>query len=346
MDGVSAGSVVSTAGAGKYEANGDLITAGGSSHTDPGRAPSPTSLPSTACCPAPRIAEHASGVLDGFTGETVAERIDRYNRWAGYPYPTVTHIGTTAVVGNYDTDRKSRPTPSTPPPPSRTASPSTGPGCSPSGAGPAAQQRRSTGLHHPRPHGRRGQPGPGLPVLLHRPPHVRQRHHRHHARRHHPPRHRLSLHRRVRAHHRHRRRTRHRRGPRRRHRVARQDLFHPAPPRTACSVRLSQLDDADTAACSRSTWARRHRGHPGMPDQAARRHRPGVVLGIEETYTHADLLWTATSVSATSTVNVLISTTPSGVLDRPTMPWMTRRPTWEHPQHRHRHRRNRPPPPT
>ena len=38
---------------------------------------------------------------------TVVQRIDRYNRWAGYAYPTITPVGTTAVVGNYDTDGKS-----------------------------------------------------------------------------------------------------------------------------------------------------------------------------------------------------------------------------------------------
>ena len=54
----------------------------------------------------------------------------------------------------------------------------------------------------------------------------------------------------------------------------------------------------------------------GMPDQAPSATDSGVVLGIEETYTHADLLWTATSVSATSGLNVLIFDDPvRGVLD-------------------------------
>ena len=89
----------------------------------------------------------------------------------------------------------------------------------------------------------------------------------------------------------------------------------PRPAADGLSVRLSQLDDADTAALLALdlgdviAWT-------GMPDQAPSATDSGVVLGIEETYTHADLLWTATSVSATSGLNVLIFDDPiRGVLD-------------------------------
>ena len=89
----------------------------------------------------------------------------------------------------------------------------------------------------------------------------------------------------------------------------------PRPAVEGLSVRLSQLDDADTAALLALdlgdviAWT-------GMPDQAPSATDSGVVLGIEETYTHTDLLWTATSVSATSGLNVLIFDDPvRGVLD-------------------------------
>jgi hypothetical protein len=316
VDGVSAGSVVSTAGAGKYEAVGTHVTAGGSSHTDPltGTVAYVAAFPGVLS--GARIAEHASGVLDGFTGETVEERIDRYNRWAGYPYPTVTHIGTAAVVGNYDTDGKSLTD-------AINAVATVEDGLAYiDGAGVLTMRGRSTLINTdpvftiPGPtdgaaNRVRGSlsystnprtfvnditgtmPG-GITYRAVDADSVAE----------------------------YGRTTDTVEGPF----ATVEDLAAviewrvktestPRPAAEGLSVRLSQLDDADTAALLALdlgdviAWT-------GMPDQAPSATDSGVVLGIEETYTHADLLWTATSVSATSTVNVLIFDDPvRGVLD-------------------------------
>lgn len=316
VDGVSAGSVVSTAGAGRHEASGDHVTAGGSSHTDPltGTVAYVAAFPSVLS--GARIAEHAAGVLDGFTGETVTERIDRYNRWAGYPYPTVTHIGTAAVVGNYDTDGKSLTD-------AINAVATVEDGLAYiDGAGVLTMRGRSTLINTdpaftiPGPtdgaaNRVRGSlsystnprtfvnditgtmPG-GITYRAVDAASVAE----------------------------YGRTTDTVEGPF----ATVEDLAAviewrvktestPRPAADGLSVRLSQLDDADTAALLALdlgdviAWT-------GMPDQAPSATDSGVVLGIEETYTHADLLWTATSVSATSGLNVLIFDDPvRGVLD-------------------------------
>jgi len=316
VDGVSVGSAVSTAGAGKYEAVGTHVTAGGSSHTDPltGTVAYVAAFPGVLS--GARIAEHASGVLDGFTGETVEERIDRYNRWAGYPYPTVTHIGTAAVVGNYDTDGKSLTD-------AINAVATVEDGLAYiDGAGVLTMRGRSTLINtdpaftipgptdgaanrvrgslsystNPRtfvnditgtmPGGitRRATDSASIAEYGRTTDTVE--------------------------------------GPF----ATVEDLAAviewrvrtestPRPAVEGLSVRLSQLDDTDTTALLALdlgdviAWT-------GMPDQAPSATDSGVVLGIEETYTHTDLLWTATSVSATSGLNVLIFDDPvRGVLD-------------------------------
>jgi hypothetical protein len=316
VDGVSAGSVVSTAGAGKYEAVGTHVTAGGSSHTDPltGTVAYVAAFPGVLS--GARIAEHASGVLDGFTGETVEERIDRYNRWAGYPYPTVTHIGTAAVVGNYDTDGKSltdainavatvedglayidgagvltirgRSTLINTDPVFTIPGPTDG----------AANRVRGSLSYSTNPrtfvNDITGTMPGGITYRAVDADSVAE----------------------------YGRTTDTVEGPF----ATVEDLAAviewrvktestPRPAAEGLSVRLSQLDDADTAALLALdlgdviAWT-------GMPDQAPSATDSGVVLGIEETYTHADLLWTATSVSATSGLNVLIFDDPvRGVLD-------------------------------
>jgi hypothetical protein len=316
VDGVSSGSTVSTAGTGRIEAFGTHITAGGSTHS-----PTLTGTVShvaafSSVLSGARIAEHADGVLDGFTGETVAERIDRYNRWAGYPYPTITHIGTTAVVGNYDTDGKSLTD-------AINAVATVEDGLAYiNGAGVLTIRGRSTLINTdpvftiPGPtdgaaNRVRGSlsystdprtfvnditgtmPG-GITYRAVDADSVAE----------------------------YGRTTDTVEGPF----ATVEDLAAviewrvrtestPRPAVEGLSVRLSQLDDADTAALLALdlgdviAWT-------GMPDQAPSATDSGVVLGIEETYTHADLLWTATSVSATSGLNVLIFDDPvRGVLD-------------------------------
>ena len=316
VDGASAGSVVSSAGTGRFEANGDHITAGGSSHTPTltGTVAYVAAFPSVLS--GARIAEHAAGVLDGFTGETVAQRIARYNRWAGYAYPTITHIGTSAIVGNYDTEGKSLTD-------AINAVAAVEDGLAYiDGAGVLTIRGRSTFVNddpvftipgptdgaanrvrgslsystNPRtfvnditgtmPGGitRRATDAASMLEYGRTADTVE--------------------------------------GPF----ATVEDLAAviewrvktestPRPAVDGLSVRLSQLDDADTAALLALdlgdviAWT-------GMPDQAPSATDSGVVLGIEETYTHADLLWTATSVSATSGLNVLIFDDPvRGVLD-------------------------------
>jgi len=315
VDGVSAGSVVSTSGAG-HEAAGTHVTVGGSTHTATLTGTVGTVAVFDSVLSGARIAEHASAILDGFTGETVAQRIDRYNRWAGYPYPTITHIATAAVVGNYDTDGKSLTD-------AINAVASVEDGLAYiSGAGVLVIRGRSTLINTdpaftiPGPtdgadNRVRGSlsystnprtfvnditgtmPG-GITRRAVDPASVAE----------------------------YGRTTDTVEGPF----ATVEDLAAviewrvktestPRPAAEGLSVRLSQLDDADTAALLALDlgdvieWT-------GMPDQAPTATDSGVVLGIEETYTHADLLWTATSMSATSTVNVLIFDDPvRGVLD-------------------------------
>ena len=316
VDGVSAGSVVSTAGAGRHEASGDQVTAGGSSHTDPLTGTVAYVAAFRGVLSGARIAEHADGVLDGFTGETVAQRIDRYNRWAGYPYPTITHIGTSAIVGNYDTDGKSltdainavatvedglayingagvltiR---------GRSAFVNDDPAFTIPGPTDGAANRVRGSLSYstnPRTfvNDITGTMPGGITYRATDAASVAE----------------------------YGRTTDTVEGPF----ATVEDLAAviewrvrtestPRPAVEGLSVRLSQLDDADTAALLALdlgdviAWT-------GMPDQAPSATDSGVVLGIEETYTHTDLLWTATSVSATSGLNVLIFDDPvRGVLD-------------------------------
>jgi hypothetical protein len=307
VDGVSAGSVVSTAGAGRLEAVGPYVTVGGSTHTATLVGTVGNVAAHNGVLTGARIAEHASGVLDGFTGETVVERIDRYNRWADYPYPTVIHVGTTAVVGNYDTDGKSltdainavatvedglayingagvltiR---------GRSAFINDAPVFTIPGPTDGAANRIRGTLGYstdPRtfvnditgtmPGGvtRRATDAASVAEYGRTADTVE--------------------------------------GPF----ATVEDLAAvlewrvntestPRPAADGLSVRLSQLDDAATTSLLALdlgdviAWT-------GMPDQAPAATDSGVVLGIEETYSHADLLWTATAVSATSSVNVLIA---------------------------------------
>lgn len=316
VDGVSAGSVVSTAGAGRHEANGDQVTAGGSSHTDPLTGTVAYVAAFRGVLSGARIAEHASGVLDGFTGETVEERIDRYNRWAGHPYPIVDYVDCTAIVGNYDTEGKSLTDAI-----NAVATVEDGPAYI-NGAGVLTIRGRSTLINTdpaftiPGPtdgaaNRVRGSltystdprtfvnditgtmPG-GITYRAVDAASVAE----------------------------YGRTTDTVEGPF----ATVEDLAAviewrvrtestPRPAVEGLSVRLSQLDDADTAALLALdlgdviAWT-------GMPDQAPSATDSGVVLGIEETYTHTDLLWTATAVSATSSLNVLIFDDPvRGVLD-------------------------------
>ena len=315
VDGVSAGSVVSTSGAG-HEAAGTHVTVGGSTHTATLTGTVGTVAVFDSVLSGARIAEHASAILDGFTGETVAQRIDRYNRWAGYPYPTITHIATAAVVGNYDTDGKSltdainaiatvedglayingagvltiR---------GRSAFVNDDPVFTiPGPTDGAANRVRGSLTYSTNPrtfvNDITGTMPGGITYRATDAASVAE----------------------------YGRTTDTVEGPF----ATVEDLAAviewrvktestPRPAADGLSVRLSQLDDADTAALLALdlgdviAWT-------GMPDQAPSATDSGVVLGIEETYTHADLLWTATSVSATSGLNVLIFDDPiRGVLD-------------------------------
>ena len=316
VDGVSAGSVVSTAGAGRYEATGTFVTVGGSTHTATLVGTVGNVAVHRQALPGARIAEHASGVLDGFTGETVTERIDRYNRWAGTPHPIVDYVDPAAIVGNYDTDGKSltdainavaavedglayingagvliiR---------GRSTLINTDPAFTIPGPTDGAANRVRGSLSYstnPRtfvnditgtmPGGITYRAGDAVSIAEYG------------------------------------RTTDTVEGPF----ATVEDLAAviewrvrtestPRPAADGLSVRLSQLDDADTTALLALdlgdviAWT-------GMPDQAPSATDSGVVLGIEETYTHTDLLWTATSVSATSGLNVLIFDDPvRGVLD-------------------------------
>lgn len=316
VDGVSAGSVVSSAGAGRLEAVGTHVTAGGSSHTDPLTGTVAHVAVHDRVLSGARIAEHANGALTGFTGDTVTERIDRYNRWAGYAYPTITHVGTTAVVGNYDTDGKSltdainavatvedglayidgtgtlvvR---------GRSAFVNDDPAFTIPGPTDGAANRVRGSLSYstnPRTfvNDITGTMPGGITRRAIDAASVAE----------------------------YGRTTDTVEGPF----ATVEDLAAviewrvrtestPRPAVEGLSVRLSQLDDADTAALLALdlgdviAWT-------GMPDQAPSATDSGVVLGIEETYTHTDLLWTATSVSATSGLNVLIFDDPvRGALD-------------------------------
>ena len=316
VDGVGAGSVVSTAGAGKYEAVGTHVTAGGSSHTDPltGTVAYVAAFPSVLS--GARIAEHANGALTGFTGDTVTERIDRYNRWAGTPHPIVDYVDPAAIVGNYDTDGKSltdainavatvedglayidgagvltirgRSTLINTDPAFTIPGPTDG----------AANRVRGSLSYSTNPrtfvNDITGTMPGGITRRAVDAASVAE----------------------------YGRTTDTVEGPF----ATVEDLAAviewrvrtestPRPAADGLSVRLSQLDDADTAALLALdlgdviAWT-------GMPDQAPSATDSGVVLGIEETYTHTDLLWTATSVSATSGLNVLIFDDPvRGVLD-------------------------------
>ena len=310
VDGVGAGSVVSTAGAGKYEAAGTHVTAGGSSHTDAltGTVAYVAAFPSVLS--GARIAEHANGALTGFTGDTVTERIDRYNRWAGTPHPIVDYVDPAAIVGNYDTDGKSltdainavatvedglayingsgalilrgRSTLINTDPAFTIPGPTDG----------AANRVRGSLSYSTNPrtfvNDITGTMPGGITYRATDAASVAE----------------------------YGRTADTVEGPF----ATVEDLAAviewrvrtestPRPTAEGLSVRLSQLDDADTADLlgldlgDVIAWT-------GMPDQAPAATDSGVVLGIEETYTHADLLWTATAVSATSNVNVMITNDP------------------------------------
>ncbi|MGG5257450.1 hypothetical protein [Phycicoccus avicenniae] len=48
----------------------------------------------------------AAAALTGFQGETTAARLDRYNRWAGTPFPAIDATGATSQMGHLDTEGK------------------------------------------------------------------------------------------------------------------------------------------------------------------------------------------------------------------------------------------------
>ena len=310
VDGVSSGSAVSTAGTGGIEAFGTHVTAGGSAHspTLTGRVSHVAAFP--AALSGARIAEHAAAVLDGFAGESVADRIDRYNRWAGYPYPTITHIATTAVVGNYNTDGKSITD-------AINAVATVEDGLAYiAGSGALVIRGRSAFVNDPPAFTIAG-PGDGVANRVRNtlsyatnprtfvndvtgtmPGGITRR-----------ATDEASI-------AEYGRTTASVEGPF----ASDQDLAAviewrvntestPRPTADGLSVRLSQLDDTATTALLALdlgdviAWT-------GMPDQAPSTTDSAVVLGIEETYTHADLLWTATTVSATSSVNVLVTDDP------------------------------------
>lgn len=54
-----------------------------------------------------RIVDHASALVTGFNQETIAGRMARYNRWAGTPFGVVMAMSTVARVGPYETEGKS-----------------------------------------------------------------------------------------------------------------------------------------------------------------------------------------------------------------------------------------------
>ena len=315
VDGVSAGSVVSTSGAG-HEAAGTHVTVGGSTHTATLTGTVSNVAVFDSVLSGARLAEHANGALTGFTGDTVTERIDRYNRWAGTPHPIVDYVDCTAIVGNYDTDGKSltdainavatvedglayidgagvltirgRSTLINTDPAFTIPGPTDG----------AANRVRGSLSYSTNPrtfvNDITGTMPGGITYRAVDADSVAE----------------------------YGRTTDTVEGPF----ATVEDLAAviewrvktestPRPAADGLSVRLSQLDDADTAALLALdlgdviAWT-------GMPDQAPSATDSGVVLGIEETYTHTDLLWTATSVSATSGLNVLIFDDPvRGVLD-------------------------------
>jgi len=316
VDGASAGSVVSSAGTGRFEVNGDHVTVGGSTHTATLTGTVSNVAVFDSVLSGARIAEHASAILDGFTGETVTERIDRYNRWAGTPHPIVDYVDPAAIVGNYDTDGKSltdainavatvedglayingsgalilrgRSTLINTDPAFTIPGPTDG----------AANRVRGSLSYSTNPrtfvNDITGTMPGGITYRATDAASVAE----------------------------YGRTTDTVEGPF----ATVEDLAAviewrvrtestPRPAADGLSVRLSQLDDADTTALLALdlgdviAWT-------GMPDQAPAATDSGVVLGIEETYTHTDLLWTATSVSATSGLNVLIFDDPvRGVLD-------------------------------
>lgn len=316
VDGVSAGSVVSSNGAGRLEAAGVHVTVGGATHVAELTGTVSNVAVLDGVLSGARVAEHANGALTGFTGDTVTERIDRYNRWAGTPHPIVDYVDPAAIVGNYDTDGKSltdainavatvedglayingsgalilrgRSTLINTDPAFTIPGPTDG----------AANRVRGSLSYSTNPrtfvNDITGTMPGGITYRATDAASVAE----------------------------YGRTTDTVEGPF----ATVEDLAAviewrvrtestPRPAVEGLSVRLSQLDDADTAALLALdlgdviAWT-------GMPDQAPSATDSGVVLGIEETYTHTDLLWTATSASATSGLNVLIFDDPvRGVLD-------------------------------
>ena len=104
VDGASAGTA--TTSGGDVIAAG-FVTVGGSTHTPVLTGTVAHVAATDRVLSGARIADHAFGSMSGFTGETVAARVARYNRWDGTPYDTVTTTGTVAAIGNYDTTGKS-----------------------------------------------------------------------------------------------------------------------------------------------------------------------------------------------------------------------------------------------
>jgi hypothetical protein len=104
VDGVLRGTA--TAPAADYVST-DRVTIGGSTHL----APFDGLVAHVALTNSPlsgaRIAEHAAALLTAFRGETVASRLARYNRWAGSPFGVVTAVSAVASVGHFDTAGKS-----------------------------------------------------------------------------------------------------------------------------------------------------------------------------------------------------------------------------------------------
>ena len=107
VDGVVVASVVSTAGSGQIEAISNKVTAGGSTHTPAFNGLIAHAALTDGAVADARIADHAAALLNAFRGETVASRLARYNRWAGNAFGTITAVSTVATVGHFDTDGKS-----------------------------------------------------------------------------------------------------------------------------------------------------------------------------------------------------------------------------------------------
>ena len=85
----------------------DTVTVGGSTHLENFTGLVAHAAITDTALPDARIADHATALINGFLGESVASRLDRYNRWAGTAFAGTTISSPVATVGHFDTEGKS-----------------------------------------------------------------------------------------------------------------------------------------------------------------------------------------------------------------------------------------------